>query len=87
MASFAAAARTAPSSGSATASSSSGAFSLPSWWDLPPVQYASPAKKAALAEEAARLLSRLEGAKVVGRDYDLDDIRALRRVCQVPLYE
>ncbi|GIL60426.1 hypothetical protein Vafri_15018 [Volvox africanus] len=81
LASFAAAARTASSS-SETTTSSSGAFSLPSWWDPPPVLYASAAKKAARAEEAARLLSRLESAKVAGRDYELDDIRALRRACQ-----
>ncbi|GIL85385.1 hypothetical protein Vretimale_10668 [Volvox reticuliferus] len=80
LASFAAAARTAPAS--ETTTSSAGTFSLPPWWDTPPVLYASPAKKTAKAEEAARLLSRLESAKVAGRDYELDDIRALRRTCQ-----
>ncbi|GLI60427.1 hypothetical protein VaNZ11_002580 [Volvox africanus] len=84
LASFAAAARTAPGSKTTTTSSSSSSatFSLPSWWDPPPVLYASASKKAARAEEAARLLNRLESAKVAGRDYELDDIRALRRACQ-----
>ncbi|GLC33970.1 hypothetical protein PLESTM_000139300 [Pleodorina starrii] len=87
LASFAAAARTAPAltgGGSETASSSSSgaAFSLPDWWDPPPVLYASAAKKAARAEEAARLMSRLEGAKMAGRDFELEDIRALRSACQ-----
>ncbi|GFR48271.1 hypothetical protein Agub_g10136, partial [Astrephomene gubernaculifera] len=93
LASFAAAARTGGSSTSSSTSSPSGSSSLtsssdaaatepPAWWDPPPVLYAPAAVKAARAEEAARLLSRLESAKVSGRDYELADIRALRRACQ-----
>ncbi|KXZ55015.1 hypothetical protein GPECTOR_3g178 [Gonium pectorale] len=78
LASFAAAARTADPS----APSSSAASSLPAWWDPPPVLYASEATKAARAEEAARLLARIESAKISGRDYALSEIRELRRVCQ-----
>ncbi|PNW88899.1 hypothetical protein CHLRE_01g049900v5 [Chlamydomonas reinhardtii] len=80
LSSFAAAARTggdASTSGSGVATGT-----LPTWWDAPPVLYASASRKAACEAEAGRIMSRLESAKNRGEDYSLADIRALRKTCQ-----
>ncbi|KAG2483908.1 hypothetical protein HYH03_017229 [Edaphochlamys debaryana] len=75
LATFAAAART----GGAV---SSEPFSTPAWWDPPPVLYVSDRTRREREKEAAAVLARLESSKNTGKDYEMEDIRALRRLCQ-----
>ncbi|KAG2430744.1 hypothetical protein HYH02_013583 [Chlamydomonas schloesseri] len=82
LSSFAAAARTGGAASTSGSGAVAGAFTVPSWWDAPPVLYASASRKAACEAEAGRIMSRLEGAKNRGEDYSLADIRALRKTCQ-----